>query len=255
MVFYRGSEIQNSDLEAHSGRFKYFSSKKISIGIKGSGTYAQATNILQISGFDNLPQFVYLPSGEAVKALKDGKIDGAFIVDAYESPNVQELLNNPAFHIATFKRADAYAKIIPYLHILNVPQGSFDLSRNLPPQDLKLLATTTNLLVDDRMHPAIQFLFLEATREINGLGSFFSKRGEFPSFKDSILPDSPIAVHYEHNHYPLISAYVPFWLAELINRLFFILLPFLRSHIQFFSRSRDSAQGGCGIGLTVYIPR
>lgn len=224
--FYRGPEVKNSDLEMHKGRFKYFSSKTISIGIKGSGTYAQASKILQVSGFDHLPQFVYLPGGEAVKALQAGKIDGAFIVDAYDAPNVQTLLKDPAIHLVTFKRAEAYVKIIPYFHILDVPQGSFDLARNFPPQDLKLLATTTNLLVDDRMHPAIQFLFLEAAREINGRGSFFSTRGEFPSFKDSVLPDSPIAVHYENNHYPLLSAYAPFWLAELINRLIFILLPF-----------------------------
>ena len=77
------------------------------------------------------------------------------------------------------------------------------------------------------MNPAIQFLFLEAAREINGRGSFFAKRGEFPSSKDSILPDSPVAVHYEKNSYPILSNYLPFWLAELVNRLVFILLPFL----------------------------
>jgi hypothetical protein len=109
---------------------------------------------------------------------------------------------------------------------LNVPQGSLNLKRNFPNKDMKLLSTTTNLLVDDRMHPAIQFLFLEAAREINGRGSFFSERGEFPSFKDAIFPDSPVAVHYEKNRYPLLSNYVPFWLAELINRLVFIMLPF-----------------------------
>ena len=224
--FYRGAEIKNSDLEERSGRLKYFASKTISVGIKGSGTYSQATRILEVSGFDQLPQFVHLPGGEAVKALQAGKIDGAFIVDAYEAPNVQTLLNDPNLHLVTFKRAEAYVKIIPYLHILDVPQGSFDLKRNFPSQDMKLLATTTNLLVDDRMNPAIQFLFLEAAREINGRGSFFSQRGEFPSYKDSVLPDSPVAVHYEHNHYPLLSNYVPFWVAELINRLVFILLPF-----------------------------
>lgn len=224
--FYRGPEVKNSDLEAHRGNFKYFSSKTLSIGVKGSGTYAQASKILKISGFEHLPQFVYLPGGEAVRALQAGKIDGAFIVDAFEAPNVQALLNDPSVHVVTFKRAEAYVKLIPYLHILDVPQGSFDLARNFPSQDMKLLATTTNLLVDDRMHPAIQFLFLEAAREINGRGSFFAQRGEFPSFKDAILPDSPIAVHYENNHYPLLSTYVPFWLAELINRLIFILLPF-----------------------------
>jgi hypothetical protein len=76
------------------------------------------------------------------------------------------------------------------------------------------------------MHPAIQFLFLEAAREINGKESFFAKREEFPSFKDSLLPESPVAMHYEKNRYPLLTNYFPFWLAELINRLLFVLLPF-----------------------------
>jgi len=225
-LFYRGPEVKSSDLEAHNGHLKYFSSKTISVGVKGSGTYAQANRILEVSGFLELPQFVHLSGGEAVKALKEGKIDGAFIVDGYDSHNVQTLLSDPSLNLVTFKRAEAYIKIIPYMHVLEVPQGSFNLKRNFPSQDMKLLATTTSLLVDDRMHPALQFLFLEAAREINGRGSFFSKRGEFPSFKDSILPDSPIAVHYEKNNYPLLSAYVPFWLAELINRLIFIFLPF-----------------------------
>ncbi|WP_197713993.1 TAXI family TRAP transporter solute-binding subunit [Polynucleobacter necessarius] len=155
--FYRGPESKNGEIEAHSGHFKYLAKKTISIGVQGSGTYAQASRILDASGFDHLPQFVYLPDAEAVKALRSGKIDGAFIVDAYEAPNVQALLSDPNLHLVTFKRAEADVKIIPYLHILNVPQGSFDLKRNFPSQDMKLLATTTNLLVDDRMHPAIQF--------------------------------------------------------------------------------------------------
>jgi hypothetical protein len=129
--------------------------------------------------------------------------------------------------LVAFKRAEALTKVIPHLQILKVPEGSFSLERNFPSEDLKLVATTTNLLIDDRMHPAIQFLFLEAARQINGVESFFAKRGEFPSFKDSLLPESPVAVHYEKNRYPIISAYFPFWLAELINRLVFILLPFL----------------------------
>jgi hypothetical protein len=163
---------------------------------------------------------------DSVKALQAGEIDGAFIVDAYEAPNVQTLLNDPNLHLVTFNRATAFTKVIPYLHILDVPQGSFNLARNNPPRDMKLLATTTNLLIDDRMHPAIQFLFLEAAREINGKETFFSERGEFPSFKNSVLPESPVAVHYEKNNYPLLVSYFPFWVAELINRLIFILLPF-----------------------------
>ena len=224
--FYRGRELKAADFEAVDGGLKYFLDKKISIGIEGGGTHAQAIRILKAAGYEKGVQVVNLAGADSVKALKAGEIDGSFIVDAYEAPNVQALLNDPTLHLVTFKRAEAFAKLIPYLHILDVPQGAFSLPRNFPPMDMKLLATTTNLLIDDRMHPAIQFLFLEAARQINGKASFFAKRGEFPSFKDSVLIESPVAVHYEKNNYPLLAAYFPFWIAELINRLVFILLPF-----------------------------
>jgi hypothetical protein len=183
--------------------------------------------ILRATGMDRTHlQILNLPGERAVKALKKGEIDGAFIVDSYEAPNVQELLADPKLHLVTFRRAEAFTKIIPYLHILKAPEGSFSLERNFPSEDMQLVATTTNLLIDDRMHPAIQFLFLEAAREINGRASFFSQRGEFPSFQDSLLPESPVAIHYEKNRYPLIAAYFPFWMAEFISRLLFIFLPF-----------------------------
>lgn len=224
--FYRGPEIKEADFLAIDDGIKHFANKKISIGIDGSGTHTQAVKILKASGYEKGLQVLNLSGHDAAKALKAGEIDGAFIVDSYEAPNVQELLNDKSLHLVTFKRAAAYAKAIPYLSILDVPQGSFDLVRNFPSSNMKLLATTTNLLIDDRMHPALQFLFLEAAREINGKESFFSERGEFPSFKDSMLTESPVAVHYEKNNYPLLTSYFPFWVAELINRLVFILLPF-----------------------------
>ncbi len=224
--FYRGPEIKAANFESANGALKYFANKKISAGIEGSGTYAQTIKILKASGYEKGAQILNLAGHDAVKALQAGEIDGNFIVDSYEAPNVQALLNDKSLHVVTFNRAAAYAKLMPYLSILEVPQGAFNLARNFPSQDMKLLATTTNLLIDDRMHPAIQFLFLEAAREINGKESFFSERGEFPSFKDSMLPESPVAIHYEKNNYPLLVAYFPFWLAELINRLIFILLPF-----------------------------
>lgn len=225
--FYRGPQVKSSDFQVVAGHAKYFSNRKVSIGVEGSGTYAQTQRIIKASGLDRVDlQFLNYPGEKAVKALQSGEIDGAFIVDALEAKNVQTLLHDPQLHLVTFKRAEAFTKLIPYLQILNVPEGSFNLERNFPNQDIHLLATTTNLLIDDRMHPAIQFLFLEAAREISGKESFFANRNEFPSFKDSLWPESPVAVHYEKNHYPLISAYFPFWLAELISRLLFVFLPF-----------------------------
>ena len=224
--FYRGPELKSTESDSVGVVLQHFANKKISVGIEGSGTYAQATKILKVAGYGTGLQILNLAGHDAVKALQAGQIDGTFIVDSYEAPNVQALLNDPSLHLVPFKRAAAYVKLMPYLNILDVPQGALNLPRNFPSTDIKLLATTTNLLIDDRMHPAIQFLFLEAAREINGKESFFAERGEFPSFKDSMLPESPVAVHYEKNNYPLLAAYFPFWIAELISRLLFILLPF-----------------------------
>ena len=228
--FYRGPELNPKEFQRVDSKFKYFLSKKISIGVKGSGTYAQAINLLNLSGFEPGANFVNLSGSKAIEALDKGEIDGVFMVDTLYSPNVQALLKNPNLNIATFGRAGAYTKLIPYLTVLKVPEGAFDLKRNFPNQNIELLATTTNLLIDDRMHPAIQFLFLEAAREINGKATFFAERGEFPSFKNTMLPESPIAIQYEKNRSPFmvtLLSHLPFWLAELVNHIVFIVLPFL----------------------------
>jgi TRAP-type uncharacterized transport system substrate-binding protein len=224
--FYRGPEVKASDFEDVNGQLKYFADARISLGEEGSGTHTQAMRILEVSGLSKVAHFLFMPSYESVKALQEGRINGAFLVDGYQSKNVQTLLADTSLHITTFRRAEAYARLLPYLHILKVPTGGFSLVRNFPDHDVQLLATTTNLLIDDRMHPALQFLFLEAAREINGKANFFARRGEFPFFSAAGIPESPVALHYEKNGSPLLMLYLPFWLAELINRLIFVLLPF-----------------------------
>lgn len=224
--FYRGPEIKASSFREANGQMKYFLRGRISVGAVGSGTHTQAMRILEASGLEKEAHFLNLPNHEAVSALKKGEIDGVFLVDGYQSKNVQALLMEPEIHLTGFERAQAYTHLLPYLHILKVPIGGFSLPRDIPRSELQLLSTTTNLLIDDRMHPAIQFLFLQAAHEINGKANFFAKRGEFPFFGDSHYPESVVAVHYEKNGSPWLMTFFPFWLAELINRLVFVFLPF-----------------------------
>ncbi|QWD85793.1 TRAP transporter substrate-binding protein [Polynucleobacter asymbioticus] len=225
-LFYRGVAVKGDNFQEIKARAQHFLNSRMSVGEKGSGTYAQAMQILKANGFDVGSHFLYLSGAKSVEALQNKEIDAAFIVDAFESPNVQTLLADPSLNVSAFDRAEAYTRLLPYMQILNVPAGGFSLIRNFPPRDIKLMASTTNLLIDDRMHPAIQFLFLEAAREINGKSSFFSEHGEFPSFKHPGMPESPVALHYEKNGSPLLMTYLPFWLAEMANRLIFVLLPF-----------------------------
>ena len=66
--------------------------KKVSIGASGSGVYFNAIDILGAAGLteeDIVPQ--YQSFGDSADALKDGKIDAAFIVAGAPTPAITEL--------------------------------------------------------------------------------------------------------------------------------------------------------------------
>lgn len=200
---------------------------KISIGEPGSGTRTQALNILKLNGLSKThPNLLELNNAEGVSALEKGAIDALILVDGFDSVNVQRLINNPDIHLANFGRADAYTRLMPYFEELEVPMGGFNLGQNNPDHPIKLISTTTNILVDDRLHPAIQVLFLEAAKEINGVKSYFSKAGQFPAYINTEVPISEEAKYFYQKGTPTLMKYLPFWLAEFLERMFVLLVPF-----------------------------
>ena len=219
--FYKGDLFKNGRLDKTK-----VPKARIAVGPEGSGTHVQAMKILRVNQIENHPFLLPFHNDEAVAALNKGEVDVVIMVDGLRSKNVQALLNDPDVKLFDFLRAAAYTKNIHYLEELMVPMGAFNLARNFPPEDSRMISTVTNLLIDDRMHPAIQFLFLRAAQEINGKESFFAKRGEFPSFKNSEFPESPIAQQFHQRGLPILMDYLPFWIAEFIHRMFFTLVPF-----------------------------
>lgn len=200
---------------------------KINIGPQGSGTRKQVENILKLNSLPmNSPNLLSLSNSDGVTALERGEIDAVILVDGFDSVNVQRLVKNPDIHLASFTRANAYTRLIPFFEELTVPMGGFDLGKNIPDRPIQLISTTTNLLIDDRLHPAIQALFLEAAKEINGKKSYFAKAGQFPSYMNTEAPLSPEAKYYYQKGTPALMKYLPFWLAEFIERMFVLLLPF-----------------------------
>ncbi|MDH6422252.1 hypothetical protein M2131_002193 [Polynucleobacter sphagniphilus] len=200
---------------------------KINIGPVGSGTRTQALNIFKLNSLNgDAPNLLGLGNAEGVQALERGEIDAVILVDGFDSPNVQRLITNPDIRLSSFVRADAYTRLMSYFEVVSVPMGGFDLGKNIPDHPIQLISTTTNLLIDNRLHPAIQVLFLEAARDINGPKSYFSKTGEFPSYLNTEAPLSEEAKFFYDKGTPILMKYLPFWLAEFLERMFFLLLPF-----------------------------
>ena len=60
---------------------------------------------------------------------------------------------------------------------------------------------------------------------MHGKRGFFQDQGEFPSYKDPMLPLSPDAARYFKSGPSFLQRYLPFWLAVLVDRLIVLLLP------------------------------
>lgn len=222
-LFYWGNEAD--DLQKPLTQLL---SGPISIGNVGSGTHAKALQLMKINGMPlNLDIMRELPEDQAVAALKRREVNALLLVEHYESPMVQDLLKLQGLVVADFIRARAYAKLLGYIEVLHVPMGGFDLARNFPNHDIQLLSTTTNLIIEDDLHPAIQMLFMEASAAIVGHERFFGDAQEFPSIKDPTIPLSDVAHEYFDKGAPILSYYLPFWLAEFVDRMGLLLVPFL----------------------------
>lgn len=103
--------------------------KKVSIGAAGSGVYFNAIDILGAAGLteeDIQPQ--YQSFADSADALKDGKIDAAFIVAGAPTPAIQELCTSADAYLVPIDGdiADKLMADSPYYTVYNIPAGTYD---------------------------------------------------------------------------------------------------------------------------------
>ena len=79
-------------------------------------------------------------------------------------------------------------RAVPQPYKVVLPTGVADLARNIPPQDVTLLAVEASLVVRKDLHPALQYLLLQAAAEIHGGPEIFNKAGRFPAAEAVDLP-------------------------------------------------------------------
>jgi TRAP transporter TAXI family solute receptor len=219
-VFYRGDHG-----DRRFDRLTDLKGKRIAIGQEGSGVRQLAQQLLSANEIKPGDHLLPLSGLKAAEELQQGRIDAAFIIAAENAPVVQVLLRSPGVKVMSFAQAEAYQRRFPFLTKLTLPQGVADLVRDYPPHDVILLAPTANLVVRDDLHPALQSLLLQAATEVHGRAGFFQRAGEFPVYKDRLLPLSPEAARYFKSGPPFLQRYLPFWLAVLIDRLMVLLIP------------------------------
>lgn len=216
--FYR-SAFRGRGLEGLRGR-------RISIGPEGSGTRALSLELLARNGIDE--RFAHLlpltPQVAAEKLLK-GEIDAVLMLASWDSSVVRRLLAAERIELASFPRADAYVALYPYLNKVVVPAGVGDIATNRPPAEAVLFAPKASLAVRTDLHPAIQYLLLDAAMQIHSGPGIFQKSGQFPAAESIDLPLSDDARQFYRSGRPFLQRHLPFWLAVLLSRLLILFIP------------------------------
>ena len=218
-IFYRKAEPIT--------QFAELRGRRLSIG--KSGTALRSLILQALKAVDVFGSYIHLldlDNADAIDALTAGEIDLAVIPSELDGSLLQRALANPGIGLMNVAQAEAIAKAVPGLRHLVLWRGIVSLSRDIPNTDIDLLAVRNRVLVRRDLHPALQYLLLEAMREVHAAPGPFSRLGEFPAEQPNDLPLAPTAQAFYRSGPIVWQRYTSFWLASLLNRIVFFVIPF-----------------------------
>jgi len=202
--------------------------KRIAVGPEGSGTRVLVTHVLEAgNALKRGTPLSPLTGREAADALIAGRLDAALFVAAPDAPVVQHLLKTPGIRLMSLSHSEALARKFHYLSAVILPRGMIDLGADIPPSNVRMVASTTHLVAREDFHPALVSVLLQAATKIHGGPGVFRRGGEFPAIRDGDFPVSEDAQRYFKSGPPFLQRYMPFWVANLIERLLVLLLPLI----------------------------
>jgi hypothetical protein len=224
-LFYREDSAQRLLKGPTLSSLNQLAGWKLNIGAPGSGVPNLMKKLLDANRIDaGTITLQQLPQTPAVVSLLGGESDALVFASAPESLMVQMLLQTPGIKLYDFAQADAYSRRFPFMSPVPLPRGVVDLASDAPPADVHLVAPTAGLIAKRTTHPALIQLFVQAAQSIHGEAGWFQRKGDFPSAKNTEWPLAKEAERFYRNGPPLLQHYLPFWLANLIDRMWVALV-------------------------------
>lgn len=224
-LFYRTDSAQKIDRKTSTlTSLAQLRGLRVNVDLQGSGLPDIMERMLKANrlGPDDL-LLSNLEQASAAEALEAGILDAIVLSSAPQSPQVQRLLRSDSVKLMDFGQADAYSRHFPFLSPVTLPRGMIDLSKDMPPHDVSLLAATTSLLSRDETHPALRQLFAQAAQSVHSSAGWFNRARDFPNTRTSELPVSPEGDRAINGTPPVWQRYLPFWASNLVERMWLVL--------------------------------
>ncbi len=205
---------------------------RVAAGGAQSGTRALLSVLLAENGVGPSDVvFNEAGGGAAAEALLTGQVDVAVFVTGVERPFIRELFEatrGGRIVAVSLERAPAYARRHGYLQHVVLPRGVIDLERDIPVADVSLVVSAASLVVREDFHPALQALVLQTSDETFREKTILAPSGAFPNRDLTTFPLSPEANRYFERGGPsFLRRYLPFWAANLVDRLWVLAIPAL----------------------------
>ncbi len=198
---------------------------KINLGPEGTGIPKLFRQVLALNGVEPSDLAIgALENTPATVELLEGRIDALVFSSGPDALLVQMLLQTPGIKLFDFGQAEAYSRRLPFLSHVVLPRGIVDLGRDLPPQDYHLIAPTATMVAREDLHPALIELLVQAAGEIHGGTGWFQQQGQFPSARYTEIPVAREAAKFYQDGPPLLRRYMPFWVANLFDRLWVVVV-------------------------------
>jgi hypothetical protein len=223
-LFYRAQSAADISETGRLQSLNQLSTLRINAGTAGSGVPPLMDTLLDMHRMDPKKiKISHLEQTPATVQMLQGKLDAVVFASAPQAPMVQMLLQTPGIRLMDFPQNEAYARRLPFITPVTLPRGVVDLARNIPAQDVHLIATTTSMLVRESLHPGLRQLLSQATVQTHGQSGWFQRTREFPNASNSEFPLAPEAERTLKNGIPSLQRYIPFTLANLVERMWLAL--------------------------------
>ncbi|BFO55040.1 TAXI family TRAP transporter solute-binding subunit [Acidovorax sacchari] len=223
-LFYRDDAARRVSANGRLTSLAQLRGLRVNVGTPGSGVPTLMDTLLEANRVD--PARVHRTQLGQTPATVDflaGRLDALVFASAPESLMVQMLLQTPGVRLMDFPQNEAYARRFPFLTPVTLPRGVVDLAGNVPSSDVRLVASTTSLLAREGTHPALLQLFAQSAQTLHGGAGWFNRARDFPNTRHSELPIAAEGERAINGSPPLLQRYLPFWIANLVERMWLVL--------------------------------
>jgi ABC-type amino acid transport substrate-binding protein len=219
-LFYRTEAARKATGSDTLGALAQLQGLRINVGTAGSGVPHLMQALFELNRLEPASmRLSQLDQTAATVAFLGGEVDALVFASAPESLMVQMLLQTPGVALLNFAQNEAYSRRLPFLSPVTLPRGVVDLAADVPAQDVRLVAPTTTLLARPGTHPAILQLFSQASLNLHGHAGWFSRSQEYPVAANAEYPLAREAERTIRDGVPLLQRYLPFSLANLLERM------------------------------------